>query len=148
MRKPLSPLLCIGVGLTQATLYGQTGSKESTVTEPFHLSKVGYVMLGVADIQAALNFYQGKLGLKATIRTDDLVFFDAGSISLVVSSEVGKAPGDSEVVFAVEHVQPAYEMLSRAGVKFEHEPHPVAESSWAANFRDPDGHILSLFGPR
>jgi catechol 2,3-dioxygenase-like lactoylglutathione lyase family enzyme len=138
----------MGVGLGPATLYGQAGSKAGTVTRQFRLSKVSYVMLGVSDIQAALNFYQGKLGLKATSKSDDLVFFDAGSISLVVSSEIGKKPGDSEVVFAVEHVQHAYEMLSRDGVKFEHEPHQVTESSWAANFRDPDGHILSIFGPR
>ena len=114
----------------------------------FRLSKVSYVMLGVADVKTAQNFYEGKLGLKASVKTDDLVFFDAGSISIVVSSEVGKQPGDSEVVFSVEHVDAAYDALRLAGVKFDHQPHQVTDTSWAANFRDPDGHILSLFGPK
>lgn len=36
----------------------------------------------------------------------------------------------------------------QVGVKFEHAPHALTESSWAANFRNPDGHILSIFGPK
>jgi catechol 2,3-dioxygenase-like lactoylglutathione lyase family enzyme len=138
----------MGFALTESTLIGQTGSKGSTMTEQFRLLKVGYVMLGVANVQTSLNFYQGKLGLKATVAADDLAFLDAGTISLVLSSEIGRQPGDSEVVFTVEHVQPAYDALCKLGVTFENAPHKVSDSSWAANFRDPDGHILSLFGPR
>jgi predicted enzyme related to lactoylglutathione lyase len=50
-------------------------------------------------------------------------------------------------VFTVDHVQTAYEALSHAGLSFERKPHQVTDSAWAANFRDPDRHILSLFGP-
>ena len=142
MNKLLSLVLLIGVALAPSALRAQGTS------EPFRLSKVSYVMLGVSNIPASLNFYEGKLGLKTTSKSDDLAFIDAGSISLVISSEVSRQPGDSEIVFAVEHVQPAYEAVTHAGVKFDHEPHPVTDSSWAANFRDPDGHILSLFGQK
>lgn len=114
----------------------------------FHLSKVTYVMLGVADVSRSLRFYQDKLGLRATAKSEDLAFLDADTISIVVSSEVGKEPGDSEVVFAVDHVQPAYEALRKLGINFEHEPHPLTATAWAANFRDPDGHILSIYGPQ
>lgn len=33
------------------------------------------------------------------------------------------------------------------GVVFLSEPMNVTGDSWAANFRDPDGHLLSVFGP-
>jgi catechol 2,3-dioxygenase-like lactoylglutathione lyase family enzyme len=118
------------------------------MTEVFRLSKVGYIMLGVADINRTSDFYHGNLGLKETRASDDLAFFDAGTISLVVSTGVGKTPGDSEIVFTVDHVQEAYEALRNAGVAFLHEPHLVSDHSWAANFKDPDGHNLTVFGPK
>jgi catechol 2,3-dioxygenase-like lactoylglutathione lyase family enzyme len=147
MREKLLALLALAVTLTANPLFSQAPAVASP-SAAFRLSKVTYVMLGVADVHASINFYQGKLGLNATMASNDLAFFDAGTISLVVSSEVGKQPGDSEVVFAVDHVQTAYDALRRAGVAFDHEPHAVTESSWAANFRDPDGHVLSVFGPK
>jgi catechol 2,3-dioxygenase-like lactoylglutathione lyase family enzyme len=118
------------------------------MADRFQLSKVSYVMLGVADIRATSDFYHGKLGLKETFAGNDLAFFDAGTISLVVSTGVGRAPGDSEIVFAVDHVQEAYEALLNVGVKFIREPHQVSGDSWAASFKDPDGHNLTVFGPK
>ena len=102
--------------------------------DTFKLSKVGYVMLGVADINATIDFYHGKLGLKETRAGNDLAFFDASSISLVVSTGVGRTPGDSEVVFTVDHVQAAYDSLCEAGVKFHQKPHRVSGDSWLPSF--------------
>jgi catechol 2,3-dioxygenase-like lactoylglutathione lyase family enzyme len=134
------------LAVASAAVFGRTTGDKSATEQEFRLSKVGYVMLGVADITAATHFYRDLLGLKETRETDDVVFFDAGAISLVVSTGVGKEPGATEVVFSVDHVQTAYEALSRGGVKFERAPHQITETAWAANFRDPDGHILSLYG--
>jgi hypothetical protein len=44
-------------------------------------------------------------------------------------------------------VQEAYEALSGKGIEFTHEPRNVTGAQWAANFEDPDGHRLSIFGP-
>jgi catechol 2,3-dioxygenase-like lactoylglutathione lyase family enzyme len=129
-------------------LFVRQGGSKGASEQEFRLSKIGYVMMGVTDIKAAVHFYRDTLGLKETREGDDVVFFDGGAISLVVSTGIGKQPGSTEVVFSVDRVQPAYEALSRAGVKFERGPHQLTESSWAANFRDPDGHILSLYGPK
>jgi len=148
MRKLLPFVLCISVGFVPTNIVGQAGVSEKTTTVPFHLSKVDYVMLGVADINTTIHFYRDKLGLKVSRQTDDVVFFNAGAILLVVSTAVGKDPGATEIVFSVDHVQMAYQALSRAGVLFEREPHQITDLSWAANFRDPDGHILSVFGPK
>ena len=99
-------------------------------------------------MRSAIDFYHGKLGLEVSRQSEDLAFFDAGGISIVVSSEVGKTPGESETVFAVDHVQSAFESLSRRGIHFDSVPHQFSEVAWAASFRDPDGHVLSLYGPR
>lgn len=127
---------------------GQQADGAAARTDSFRLWKVGYVMLGVADVKKSIAFYHEKLGLMVTQQSEDLAFFDAGGVSIVVSSEVGKTPGDSETVFAVDHVQPAYEALSKRGIHFENAPHPLSAALWAASFRDPDGHLLSLFGPK
>jgi len=52
-----------------------------------------------------------------------------------------------EIVFSVEHVRAAYDALRAQGVEFTGEPRPITGPMWGANFRDPDGHILSIFGP-
>ncbi len=114
----------------------------------FHLSKVGYLMLGVTDMQKSAAFYRDKLGLKETRQGDDLLFFAVENITLVLSTEVGKEPGATEIVFTVESVQAGYQALKERGVVFSGEPRLISGTSWVANFRDPDGHILSLFGPK
>ena len=55
--------------------------------------------------------------------------------------------GATEVVFQVENVRAAYQALRDRGVPFFIEPRNVTGSMWAANFTDPDGHKLSIFGP-
>ena len=52
------------------------------------------------------------------------------------------------MVLAVASVGAAYTALKDRGVEFLREPANVTGDSWAANFRDPDGHLLSIFGPR
>jgi catechol 2,3-dioxygenase-like lactoylglutathione lyase family enzyme len=126
--------------------FAQSQSMGVKMTDSFRFSKVGYLMMGVADMQKATAFYRDKLGLKETRQTDDLLFFDAGNITLALSTQAGKAPGTTEIVFSVESVHAGYEALKARGVIFDGEPRLITESSWVANFRDPDGHILSLFG--
>ncbi|HEX4170731.1 MAG TPA: VOC family protein [Bryobacteraceae bacterium] len=140
--------LNLGAALAISGLFAQVPrSLQGGGDDQFHLARVGYIMLGVADLKVATAFYRDKLGLKITGQTDDVVFFDTGTVSLVISTAVGREPGATEIVFTVDHVQPAYAALSHQGLHFERPPHLVTGTSWAANFRDPDGHILSLFGP-
>jgi predicted enzyme related to lactoylglutathione lyase len=61
------------------------------------------------------------------------------------------APADErrvEIVFNVEDIQAAHAALSARGVAFRIAPRPVTGDRHAADFRDPDGHALSIFGPR
>jgi predicted enzyme related to lactoylglutathione lyase len=55
--------------------------------------------------------------------------------------------GATEVVFAVGNVRAAHKALSALGVTFMSEPRQATPTDWVAHFKDPDGHILSVFGP-
>lgn len=116
------------------------------------LSKIGLVMLGVADLERAVAFYRDKLGLAVQGEVPgEFAFFDAGGMALALSVPLAKnSPamvGATEVVFAVASVRAAHAALAGRGVAFLQEPRVVTGSMWAANFADPDGHRLSIFGP-
>jgi catechol 2,3-dioxygenase-like lactoylglutathione lyase family enzyme len=117
----------------------------------FRLSQISNVMLGVRDLARAVAFYHDTLGLRVKFESPGFAFLDGGSVTLCLSQPLARAnekiPGATEVVFAVEDVRAAYQALLERGVRFTHEPRNVAGSSWAANFADPDGHGLSIFGP-
>jgi|SRR5579863_5920685 len=117
----------------------------------FRLGKIGMVMLGVADSEKAVEFYRDRLGLKLTAQFEGFSFFEAGGVMLILSRGLaqvtGKGPGATEVVFSVEHVRAAYDALRSQGVVFLNEPRVISPGNWGANFQDPDGHGLSIFGP-
>jgi lactoylglutathione lyase len=113
--------------------------------------KVSHVMLGVSDFGRSVAFYRDTLGFKLQQQFESFAFFDAGTMTLALSGDIwnyaGKAPGAMQVVFGVENVKASYAALREKGVEFVNEPRNVNGRDWAANFRDPDGHLLSIFGP-
>jgi catechol 2,3-dioxygenase-like lactoylglutathione lyase family enzyme len=119
--------------------------------QPFQLSRISNIMLGVRDLDQALAFYNGKLGLPVTMQLAQLALLNAGPIGLGLSTgHIRMAPhvaGASEVVFQVEHVRAAYASLQQQGITFLNEPRPATPTDFVAHFRDPDGHLLSIFGP-
>ncbi|MGC1379666.1 MAG: VOC family protein [Candidatus Baltobacteraceae bacterium] len=107
-------------------------------------------MLSVRDVERAATFYRDTLGLPMTGRFEAFAFFDTGEAKLALTSELGNGGGDSqghECVFAVTSVAKAYSAL-KDRIEFLNEPRPVNDLNWAVNFRDPDGHLLSLYGPQ
>jgi catechol 2,3-dioxygenase-like lactoylglutathione lyase family enzyme len=118
------------------------------------LNRVAVLMLGVKDLPRAVAFYRDVLGLEPQGEVaGDFVFFNGGGVTIVLSvphADPKISPhivGATEVVFGVESVTAAYEALRARGVGFTRAPRPVAGPNWGANFTDPDGHRLSLFGP-
>jgi methylmalonyl-CoA/ethylmalonyl-CoA epimerase len=130
--------------LLTLTAFGQTEPR-------FRLSKASIVILLVTDLNRAVEFYRDRLGLKMTSTNEDFAFFDAGGITIALRGGRPKAdPADltaTEIAFSVEHVKPAYEALRTLGVEFKREPRIVTGTTWAIDFRDPDGHVLSIVGP-
>ena len=47
----------------------------------------------------------------------------------------------------MEDIRSAYAALREKGVTFLNEPRQATDKEFAAHFRDPDGHMLSIFGP-
>lgn len=122
------------------------------MTAQTHLTGIRTVLLGVASLDRSLAFYRDQLGLSVSMQFEGFAFLLVGDLTLGLSEGVAKyhatPPGAMEVVFSVSAVQAAYESLKSRGVEFKNEPRPVTPTDWGANFDDPDGHHLSIFGPR
>jgi len=113
--------------------------------------RLANVIILVSDLDRAERFYRDTLGLKETGRIEgEFVFLDAGGVALAIRA-TGRAPvpGDGELSFEVPDVLSAYESL-RSRVAFSRAPRAVTGSDtrdlYAANFSDPDGHLLSITG--
>ena len=115
------------------------------------LDKIALVMLGATDLERSVAFYVEKLGMRSTGQVPGFAFLDGGGVSLGLSEPLAKAAkdlvGSTEVVFGVDDVKSAHRELCERGVRFMHEPRNVDGVSWAADFVDPDGHVLSILGP-
>ncbi len=119
----------------------------------FALSKIGYMMLGVKDLARSVAFYRDTLGLSVAQEIpNEFAFLNAGGVMLALAvplaKHTGQGPGATEVVFAVDDVASAHEALKARGVQFTVEPRVANGTMWVANFNDPDGHRLSIFGPK
>jgi catechol 2,3-dioxygenase-like lactoylglutathione lyase family enzyme len=113
--------------------------------------KMSSVMLSVESLERSLPFYRDMLGLKVTGRIEDeFVRLDvASNIELLLRERKGKMnPGNTEFVFEVHDIFESYESLKARGVNFTRLPRAVTANQdselFATDFRDPDGHILSI----
>jgi len=117
----------------------------------FRLSRIGTILLGVKEVGRSIPFYRDVLGLALTAQFEGFAFFNAGGVTLALSEGLARAiphiGGAMELVFAVEGVREAHAALRAKGVNFKIEPRQVSGPNWAANFDDPDGNHLSIFGP-
>jgi len=115
------------------------------------LVRLGTVMIGVTDLTRALAFYRDALGLPVQFASGEFAFLDGGGVTLVlrhVAELPSPAEGRTELVFHVADIDEATTTLRARGVAFRREPRIVTGDQLAADFRDPDGHVLSIFGPR
>jgi catechol 2,3-dioxygenase-like lactoylglutathione lyase family enzyme len=120
------------------------------------LSRISNIILRVEDLERSLAFYRDRLGMTALGSSESFAFLSGGGVTLVLNA-IGadmeeNPPGLVEVVFEVDDVEATYEALSGAGVPFRLEPRVVMNDGgrdlMAADFRDPDGNVLSITGWR
>jgi catechol 2,3-dioxygenase-like lactoylglutathione lyase family enzyme len=118
---------------------------------PAPITGIGNIILSVRSMERSLAFYRDAVGLGVRMAGPEFAFLEAGGVTLCLrQSAQMQAASDGvgvEIVFDVRDVQSAYEALKARGVAFRIEPRIVTGSLWAADFRDPDGHVLSIFGP-
>ncbi len=114
--------------------------------------RVGTVMLGVREMDRSVAFYRDALGLAVQFSSGEFTFLDGGGVMLVLHALKDVRPAEDdrwmEIVFHVEDIDAAHRELRGHGVAFRIEPRVVTGDRFAADFRDPDGHVLSILGPR
>jgi catechol 2,3-dioxygenase-like lactoylglutathione lyase family enzyme len=117
----------------------------------YKLIQISVVTLGVHDVTRSLAFYRDKLGLQVQREISGFAFLNAGAVTLCLSEPAakirGQIAGAGEIAFSVGDVAAAYQALRGQGVQFTHEPRSVTPATRIANFDDPDGNHLSVFGP-
>ncbi len=115
-------------------------------------TRISMIMLGVENVARSAAFYRDAAGLEPQSESAEFAFFAAGSITLALSRPLGlhmqPLAGAVEIIFPVDSVSNAHEILKARNCSFLNEPREVTPGSWAATFTDPDGHHLTLFGPR
>jgi len=110
---------------------------------------IGNLILAVNDMSRSLAFYRDALGLPVRFASGEFAFLQAGAVTLCLrhGAAVAAAGHDEvEIVFDVADIHSAYETLKGRGIAFRVEPRAVTGDLWATDFRDPDGHLLSIFG--
>ncbi len=109
------------------------------------------MVIGVSDLERSVAFYRDTLGLALQFRSEGLASFGAGAVSLLLNPGAARIrepiAGAIEVVFGVESVKAAWRQLVAKGITVFREPRQVTEREWSGVFTDPDGHLLSVFGP-
>lgn len=117
----------------------------------FKLAQISTVLLGVKSTAESLKFYSDKLGIGVSMQFEGFAFLQTSGVMLVLSEDLARAlgagAGATEVVFTVEGVREAYDALRERGIEFANQPRQISGPQWGANFRDPDGHMLSILGP-
>lgn len=112
--------------------------------------RLAFIMLGSSDLERSIAFYSELLGFRLSGRFGDFAFFQTGETTLALSAELaapGTSPASHEYVIGVDSVRGAHAALEDR-IAFLNEPRVVNGENWAVNFRDPDGHLLSFYGPQ
>jgi len=114
------------------------------------LSKISNIILTVENLDKALAFYRDILRMRVNSTIPgEFTFLDAEGVTLALREGSAKPePGLTELVFEVGDVKPTYQELKSKGVIFPYPPRAVTGNETselhATDFRDPDGHILSI----
>jgi catechol 2,3-dioxygenase-like lactoylglutathione lyase family enzyme len=118
------------------------------------VTRLSTIVLRVANLGGAVEFYRDTLGLPVTSVGPAFAFFELGGTELALNRRDGGDPAaaasTTEVVLEVDDPVETFRRWREAGVPFAVELRAVMEQEgrrlMAAHFRDPDGHLVSLTG--
>ena len=120
--------------------------------------KANRIILRVADLKTSVAFYRDRVGLPLQSTFDEFAVFEGGGGITLMLQEIARksnAPNGglsafTEVVLESPDVMKSYAEMKAKGVVFTREPFAATTDGdrvlYAANFRDPDGHVLSITG--
>ena len=133
------------------TLLAAGAVMAQTIQSPLRVSMIS---LGVTDMDRSMKFYSETLGLQLVRETEpgQVAIFRAGEITITLNKPLAQASkqivGAVEVIFNVDSVEASHRSLAAKGCVFKAAPHELFSGTWGATFSDPDGHLLTLLGPR
>ncbi len=113
------------------------------------------VRIFVRQWPEACEFYRDALGLKERFKNDDMGWaeYDLGGPCIGLARvPPDDAEGDAlvgrfvAISLQVEDINSTYEDLKAKGVQFDNPPEQQPWGGSLADFRDPDGNILTLLG--
>jgi catechol 2,3-dioxygenase-like lactoylglutathione lyase family enzyme len=126
---------------------------------PFNITKIGHIVLNVADVERSTRFYTEVMGFKVSdvypedIAPGGMVFFRCNADHHGIAV-VGSMPGESPAielnhiafeVATLDEVILARNHLKKLGVPIDFEGRRRAGAQIAVEFRDPDGHRLEIY---
>lgn len=134
-------------------------SLEPPAGTPFHITKIGHVVLNCSDVERSTRFYTEVLGFRISdiygpeIAPGGMVFmrFNADHHGVAL---VGSMPGESHnielnhmafEVTTLDEVLRARAHLEKHNVEIDFEGRRRAGVQIAVEFRDPDGHLLEIY---
>ena len=128
-------------------LQGGTAAPEAIVAEEqiFRSSGIDHILLNVSDPEKSAAFYEKILG-PVTQRNNNRIWFQVGTSRLgLLATPPGQRAGVNHfcVAAAAFDYDGAMKRLERAGAKLE-----APEVKGAPEFRDPDGYLVQVMGPR
>src|SRR5271154_1010803 len=104
------------------------------------LNEISQIALTVSDLKRAQGFYQNTLGMKFLFEAGTMVFFQCGSIRLMIGAAKETAVGGTIVYFKVQDIRSVRESLKGQEVEFIGEPNLVAmmqdHDLWMAFLKD------------
>jgi catechol 2,3-dioxygenase-like lactoylglutathione lyase family enzyme len=135
----------------------QTGAQSDAI----EINGVAHVILRVNDVAGCVAFYDRLmpfLGLRAVLRTEDLVYYVGGRTALGVRraeaehaalAHIETAPGIDHLCFRArsrEDVDAVYAVLLEIGADMVRAPEdgPWAPGYYSLSFRDPEGIRLEV----
>jgi methylmalonyl-CoA/ethylmalonyl-CoA epimerase len=127
---------------------------EFEVSHPLviQLECIGQIALTVRDLSEAKRFYQETLGMKFLFDAGSMIFFQCGTVRLLLG--LSEKPAESIagsgtiVYFKVADIKAVCAVLKAQGVEFVQDAHLVAKMPdhdlWMAFVKDPSGNALGL----
>jgi predicted enzyme related to lactoylglutathione lyase len=108
--------------------------------------KLSYAIKFVADMDRAIEFYKGKLGLQLKFQSPDWTEFDTGGTILALHMASKESPaGTVRLGFNTDDIDRVHSSLLAQGVKFARAPEPLHGVKIAA-FLDSENSECSLSG--
>jgi catechol 2,3-dioxygenase-like lactoylglutathione lyase family enzyme len=120
--------------------------------------KANRIIVRVTDLDASVTFYRDRVGLPLQSTFDnEFAVLGEGDMSIMLQKVTRKSSGPStglssltEIVLESPDVLESYRALKARGVIFPHAPRVASSDDsrdlYTADFRDPDGHVLSVMG--